>query len=340
MQRTIWITTAGLFIIVTQATAQVTSRSSPPSTTELLSTTPGCAIPCFVEGYHTGNCTIGDLTDCICTNIPLQAQVSACVQKSCEFEDQVARLKVTSHLWWDDWTALVALFFLLVLSACGFANILCNADGVHIHASIWDRSIEGQCLNISAIGYAGAACSILEDVVLFVIPIPELLKLQLSRKKKIALVFMFSVASFACIASMIRLKYMVSYANTYDATWDNVEIVLWSSIELNSAIVCGSLPALLPLFRIVSGYFSRIMTTMQSKHHRRPEEPIDEGKESFSQASGTSSEASSPQKSIRAKTFGNVSAANDLRIVGHMSARTDGRDDLEHQDWITGRSTS
>ncbi|KAL0942709.1 uncharacterized protein CTRU02_200595 [Colletotrichum truncatum] len=206
--------------------------------------------------------------------------------------------------------------------------------------SIWDRSIEGQCLNISAIGYAGAACSILEDVVLFVIPIPELLKLQLSRKKKIALVFMFSVASFACIASMIRLKYMVSYANTYDATWDNVEIVLWSSIELNSAIVCGSLPALLPLFRIVSGYFSRIMTTMQSKHHRRPEEPIDEGKESFSQASGTSSEASSPQKSIRAKTFGNVSAANDLRIVGHMSARTDGRDDLEHQDWITGRSTS
>ncbi|KAL0942708.1 uncharacterized protein CTRU02_200594 [Colletotrichum truncatum] len=156
MQRTIWITTAGLFIIVTQATAQVTSRSSPPSTTELLSTTPGCAIPCFVEGYHTGNCTIGDLTDCICTNIPLQAQVSACVQKSCEFEDQVAsahisqqlcrgypipdrrntsrifsdllpsistaivalrciaRLKVTSHLWWDDWTALVAL----VCDAC------------------------------------------------------------------------------------------------------------------------------------------------------------------------------------------------------------------------------
>lgn len=61
--------------------------------------------------------------------------------------------------------------------------------------AIWNRRIEGRCLDYAALGYGGAAVSIFEDLILFIIPIPELMKLQLCRKKKLALVFMFSVAS-------------------------------------------------------------------------------------------------------------------------------------------------
>lgn len=61
--------------------------------------------------------------------------------------------------------------------------------------SIWDRSIQGRCLNVSAISYGGAACSILEDIILIVIPIPELIKLQLGKKKRMALVCMFAIGS-------------------------------------------------------------------------------------------------------------------------------------------------
>ncbi|KAJ0272452.1 hypothetical protein CBS470a_012687 [Colletotrichum nupharicola] len=61
--------------------------------------------------------------------------------------------------------------------------------------AIWNRRIEGHCLDYAALGYGGAAVSIFEDLILFIMPIPELMKLQLCRKKKLALVFMFGVAS-------------------------------------------------------------------------------------------------------------------------------------------------
>lgn len=60
---------------------------------------------------------------------------------------------------------------------------------------IWNKSISAKCLDITAIGWAGAVFSIVEDLVILVLPIPELLKLQLSLQKKIAVFLMFSVGS-------------------------------------------------------------------------------------------------------------------------------------------------
>lgn len=61
--------------------------------------------------------------------------------------------------------------------------------------AIWDRSVKGHCLNISVIGYTGAGLTILEDVVLVLMPIPELMKLKLGVQKKLGLVLMFTMGS-------------------------------------------------------------------------------------------------------------------------------------------------
>lgn len=50
---------------------------------------------------------------------------------------------------------------------------------------------------------------------------------------------------------MVRMKYVVQYSATFDATWDSVDIVVWSTIEQFTAMLCGSLPALRPLFIVV-----------------------------------------------------------------------------------------
>ncbi|KAJ4214041.1 hypothetical protein NW759_010567 [Fusarium solani] len=123
-------------------------------------------------------------------------------------------------------------------------------------ASVWNRNLESKCLNLTAIGYAGAVFSIVEDIAILILPIPELLKLQLGGRKKAALLFMFSIGSFACVTSMVRLKYLVSFASTLDATWDNVYVVIWSMIELSCALICASLPALRPLIQMLPGVLS------------------------------------------------------------------------------------
>ncbi|RSL47050.1 hypothetical protein CEP54_013590 [Fusarium duplospermum] len=123
-------------------------------------------------------------------------------------------------------------------------------------SSLWNRSLENKCLNLTAIGYAGGVFSIVEDIVIFIMPIPELWKLQLGGRKKAALLFMFSIGSFACVTSMVRLKYLVSFSSTLDTTWDNVYVVIWSMIELSCALICASLPALRPLIQMLPGVLS------------------------------------------------------------------------------------
>ncbi|KAK2055733.1 hypothetical protein LY76DRAFT_595790 [Colletotrichum caudatum] len=129
---------------------------------------------------------------------------------------------------------------------------------------IWDRSIAGQCLNTSIISYTGSAMTIVEDIALIILPIPELLKLQLKPRKKLALVFMFCLGLFATITSIIRLQYLVLFSHTYDPTWDNSSVVVWSSIEVNVAILCGSFPALLPFLKKIGTHLKGSRTTPQS----------------------------------------------------------------------------
>lgn len=62
-------------------------------------------------------------------------------------------------------------------------------------ASIWNKTITGKCIDITAVGYAGAALTIAEDLVLIGLPIPELLKLQVSLTRRIHLIVIFTLAS-------------------------------------------------------------------------------------------------------------------------------------------------
>ncbi|KAL8305070.1 hypothetical protein RB597_003997 [Gaeumannomyces tritici] len=348
----------------------------------LLLATPQCATPCLFQGLQDGNCSLAapsTIPNCACTNLTLQATLSACVQQSCNVTDQIkaagllgelcaafpkesrgfevkltavvclaltafivllrciARWTVSSRLWLDDWTALLATVLLIALcsvkivgASLGFglhywnvqpanaapifqifytAQILyiliqvaakvsilvlfgriftatwlrrsvlaCNIfvvghglifiiivilQCIPVQA-VWERGIQAKCLNITAVTWAGAILSIVEDLVILFLPVREVFRLQLTLQKKIAVVLMFSIGSFACVTSMVRLKYIVSFTNSFDSTWDNVDVVTWSIIEVACAIICGSLPTLRPLLQKVPGLLSSVKTTSQA----------------------------------------------------------------------------
>jgi hypothetical protein len=62
-------------------------------------------------------------------------------------------------------------------------------------SSIWDRTITGKCVDLTAVGYSGAVFSIVEDLVILVLPISELNTLSFTMKKRISLMLMFSIGS-------------------------------------------------------------------------------------------------------------------------------------------------
>ncbi|KAK1988489.1 hypothetical protein LZ30DRAFT_699191 [Colletotrichum cereale] len=334
------------------------------SATGILSKIPQCAVSCTTKSFFSAGCSLDNIASCVCTNVPLLKEMSACVQQSCLWTDQLVMSRLTQDLchsfphesrmfeiklvvtvfasitypivalrllsrWittrrlqFDDWitiatslvvgatlgcvvstadlgfgnhfwdvnpnnaesiaklyyaiqmlyvtiiilvkAAIVAFFarifpgrrfqivvyiVLTVLVCHGLIFILVIMFECHPVAGVWNRALERKCIDLNAVTLASAILSIIEDFVILAMPIQQLKKLQLTRKKKLAVVLLFSLGSFTCITSMVRLRWLSMFVDPYDMTWDRVDLVNWSVAEISSALLCGSLPALRPLFK-------------------------------------------------------------------------------------------
>ncbi|SPO05456.1 uncharacterized protein DNG_08143 [Cephalotrichum gorgonifer] len=108
-------------------------------------------------------------------------------------------------------------------------------------------SMADKCLDTYPVWLTSSIMSTVTDVLIFLLPLPSVLKLNLKLKQKIVTVLMFSVGFFTCIVSVIRIFSLKGAVTATDPTWDNVGPGCWSIVELNSAILCCNLPTLRPL---------------------------------------------------------------------------------------------
>ena len=64
----------------------------------------------------------------------------------------------------------------------------------HPVAFFWNKDIRrGTCLNVNALAYANSSMSIIQDLLIIALPLPVLVKMNMGRKKKIGVGFMFAV---------------------------------------------------------------------------------------------------------------------------------------------------
>lgn len=62
-------------------------------------------------------------------------------------------------------------------------------------ALIWDKGLDGTCINQNAVTFVGAIFSIVEDIIIFILPMPLVFKLQLGRGRRVSLIVMFGLGS-------------------------------------------------------------------------------------------------------------------------------------------------
>jgi hypothetical protein len=136
----------------------------------------------------------------------------------------------------------------------------------------WYPSIEGRCFNSLVIWYIMASFNLITDIALFIMPLPVIGSLQLRRKQKYTLIFVFGLGLLlvapdpprwrsltvrielltrvysTCIISTIRLGTLKAASETDDPNWDNVDAAYLSFLEVCTSILAASLPTLRPIF--------------------------------------------------------------------------------------------
>ncbi|KAH7333515.1 hypothetical protein BKA65DRAFT_597041 [Rhexocercosporidium sp. MPI-PUGE-AT-0058] len=130
----------------------------------------------------------------------------------------------------------------------------------------WQGEAGGKCNNINLQTYISAALNIAQDFAILFLPMPELYKLQVSRKKRIQLFLMFGVGLFVSITSIVRLKTLVKFGNTKNPSMDYTTLVIWSVIECNVAIICACMPSIRKLLGdcFKSSFFASTVKTNPS----------------------------------------------------------------------------
>ncbi|KAE9364028.1 hypothetical protein N431DRAFT_550668 [Stipitochalara longipes BDJ] len=123
-------------------------------------------------------------------------------------------------------------------------------------SGVFDRSILSKCLDLNAVAFSNAGIGITQDVIILVLPFPEVIHLTMIARKKIILILMFLLGSFACLTSIIRLKYLKAFATSTDETGDDQAGSLWSFAEESVAIICACMPA---IRKLLSNYLPNIL---------------------------------------------------------------------------------
>jgi len=103
--------------------------------------------------------------------------------------------------------------------------------------------------------FSNAALNILTDILITGLPLPFLSALQLPRRQRIALMTVFALGGFTCIISILRLESLLTFLHNTDISWNNPLAAIWSSVEVNTGILCSCLPTLKAL---VSRLFPRV----------------------------------------------------------------------------------
>ncbi|EWC43834.1 hypothetical protein DRE_07278 [Drechslerella stenobrocha 248] len=107
----------------------------------------------------------------------------------------------------------------------------------------------GSCRDLHSLYFAQASFNIFSDLWILLLPIPVLMRLQMRTNKRIALIGIFSVGSVAVIASCARIYALHVWSISKDIPYDGANILIWSQIEINAALISCSIPALKPLFK-------------------------------------------------------------------------------------------
>ncbi|CAD6440051.1 b628435a-f7c9-414c-9f17-943939478156 [Sclerotinia trifoliorum] len=105
-----------------------------------------------------------------------------------------------------------------------------------------------ECINQKVhVTFAGSF-NTLTDFFVVILPIPKMLKLQISQRQRLIVIFLFAAGFLVCIAGTVRTYYTYVELTSTDVTWDDYYVWISSSVELYVGIIGASVPAIKPFF--------------------------------------------------------------------------------------------
>ncbi|KAI5456633.1 hypothetical protein BGZ63DRAFT_428750 [Mariannaea sp. PMI_226] len=179
--------------------------------------------------------------------------VTAPLYQVCNNFAKLSLLYIYLQLSPQKWFKLAVWTVMAIITVYTALIVLLFFFHCHPIRKAYDLTIQtGSCLDIGAIYIVTAVSNILTDLMLFSLPIPMIINLYTSRGNKVGIIIMFGIGSMTVATSVVRLAYLPPVLKTRDPSWDSASSALWTFIEANLMIICGSVPTLRRFFKHIA----------------------------------------------------------------------------------------
>ncbi|KAF2008057.1 hypothetical protein P154DRAFT_14827 [Amniculicola lignicola CBS 123094] len=151
--------------------------------------------------------------------------------------------------------AIVSIFTVVMIFLNAFE---CPKDpGMAVTPAIF-RQRKQECFDLPTLYFSQAGFNIASDTIILLLPMPILIKLRMPKARRFALLLVFSAGIVAPVASSLRTWGLYVWNHTpKSGRYNGAYVLFWTQVELNTAIICASVPSLQPLFKRVFGEISR-----------------------------------------------------------------------------------
>ncbi|KAK8052451.1 hypothetical protein PG993_003836 [Apiospora rasikravindrae] len=141
-----------------------------------------------------------------------------------------------------------------LIAAWAIATIMAGCLICQPISKNWDLTMtDGHCGDQVLSFTITGVINLITDVMVLVLPLPNLYKLQVPIQQRVVLVGVFSLGFLTCAVSAVRIHYLSSmdYSDlTFSMKYSNI----FSGLEPSAAITLACIPLMRPLFRWSGGY--------------------------------------------------------------------------------------
>ncbi|KAL8824949.1 MAG: hypothetical protein Q9191_004706 [Dirinaria sp. TL-2023a] len=130
----------------------------------------------------------------------------------------------------------------------------------------WQRDISGRCLTKEySLLLADGIINLVIDLNILLLPVPLVLALQISRRKKMQILMIFA-SGIAAFSAIVAFVVEVQILNPDDVTFSGTILALLILGEVSLGIICSSLPVLPAFYKHIFKSARKAMSTSSTYH--------------------------------------------------------------------------
>ncbi|KAH9827803.1 cfem domain-containing protein [Teratosphaeria destructans] len=147
---------------------------------------------------------------------------------------------------------LICHQLLIAFGVANIAGVALSFGACRPWYLFWDSlypHVSDKCIHVPAMLYSAISINMFTDLMVFILPLPKILKTRMSTKDKTVCCAMFCLGLVVTVAATVRFRWVLAYIYSTNVTYDRDAFDIFSTMEISLGVTFACIPPIGSLIR-------------------------------------------------------------------------------------------